>query len=228
MLRLSVPVSTRMMYGTVLPLSVVVVATSDGGWSGSYGLYSPGFVPLGWYRYEIFVGALHWASCGGPSPFSAVVQIHGWTCGPANTGPPFGWLVIVRRAPRPSGSRASSTFLPTRKPSTRPTSRPALSGEKSAVTSRPRRVMRTAFEKLSVGRETRTSTSPPETRSARLDNVSIRTCPLDASATGTALSAAVISIVAAATRRPGWTIRAAPGASRTATRVAAGWPSGRS
>ena len=35
--RFCVPVSCRMMYGTVLPWSVVVVATSAGGLAGSYG-----------------------------------------------------------------------------------------------------------------------------------------------------------------------------------------------
>lgn len=44
-------------------------------------------------------GVLHWASCAGPRPFSSVAQTQGCTCGPANIGPPTGWLVIVSWAP---------------------------------------------------------------------------------------------------------------------------------
>ena len=44
--RSSAPVSWRTMNGTVLPLSVCVVATSLGGLSGSYDLRSPPLVDL--------------------------------------------------------------------------------------------------------------------------------------------------------------------------------------
>src|SRR5215212_9488508 len=75
------------MNGTVLPWSVVVVATSDGGFSGSYAVSPP--PPSGKYSHSTVGGWLH---CASPAPDW---QTHGCTCGPENTGPPLGWLVIV-------------------------------------------------------------------------------------------------------------------------------------
>src|SRR3954471_18066935 len=115
---------------------------------------------------------LHWASRGGPSPTGTtvgevpllaggfcVLHTHGWTCGPVKTGPLIGWLVIVIRAPRPSGSWASTRLGPLASPVTRPTP----SGPKADVTSRSPTVTVRPAEGW-----TRTSASPPEIRSARL------------------------------------------------------------
>ena len=44
---------------------------------------------------ETTAGPSHLASVGAGNPLTGR-QSHGCTCGPANTGPPFGWLVTVR------------------------------------------------------------------------------------------------------------------------------------
>src|SRR5213595_1564846 len=107
-----VPCSTRTMYGTVRPSSVVVVGTSAGGLSASYGRKTPGAARY-WYSY---VGAVvHFASFGGLLPPEALSQIQGCTCAPASTGPPEGWLVIVRWAVCPPAPAATTSFGPLRR-----------------------------------------------------------------------------------------------------------------
>src|SRR6476469_167299 len=69
-----VPVSRRTMNGTVLPWSVVVVATSGGGCA--------------------------WSSVAPEK------HVHGLIWGPARTGPPIGWFVIVSVAELPPGANA--------------------------------------------------------------------------------------------------------------------------
>src|SRR5438067_8207081 len=99
------------MYGTVVPLSVVVVATSGGGLLGSYAENAPVTDDL--YSYSYFVGALH---CGS---FDLFWQSHGWTCGPEKTGPPFAWSTSVWLA-RPPVAVAVSRLAPSCSPVTRP------------------------------------------------------------------------------------------------------------
>src|SRR3954466_14587296 len=133
---------------------------------------------------------LHWASRGGPSPTGTtvgdvpllaggfcVLHTHGCTCGPANTGPPMGWLVIVRRARRPSGRAAVISLGPLASPVTSPVRRPPPASEKAAVTSRPSTSALTGVVAASSGRSMATSASPPEIRSARLDSTSMRRSP---------------------------------------------------
>src|SRR6266540_2995552 len=61
------PYSTRTMYGTSRPVSVVVVATSVAGAAGSYGR-KPDFAgSLDRYTNRYTIGVLHCASVGGPS-----------------------------------------------------------------------------------------------------------------------------------------------------------------
>src|SRR6266540_164908 len=170
------PYSTRTMYGTSRPVSVVVVATSVAGAAGSYGR-KPDFAgSLDRYTNRYTIGVLHCASVGGPSGIPGrpwVRHTHGCTWGPAKTGPPIGWLVIVTCAPTvaaPWVSVAVTTFGPTTSPVTTPSSEPSNCGEKAAVTSRPPTLTRTPLASLRGGSATRTRASPPEIRSARLDS----------------------------------------------------------
>src|SRR6266498_662516 len=91
------PYSTRTMYGTRRPVSVVVVATSVAGAAGLYGR-KPGLAgSLDRYTNRYTVAVSHWASLGGPSGIPGrpwVRHTHGCTCGPATTGPPRGSVVI--------------------------------------------------------------------------------------------------------------------------------------
>src|SRR3954454_21354222 len=103
------------MNGTVLPWSVVVVATSDGGFFWSYGLKPPA---VDMYVSSYLTGSLHCSSV------AVAWHFHGLTCGPEKTGPPFGWFVIVIAAPLPDGSSAFSVLRPSASPDTRPSSRP--------------------------------------------------------------------------------------------------------
>src|SRR3954452_246501 len=115
-----------MMNGTVLPWSVVVVATSAGGLFGSYG-WRPPAVDMYWNSYV--GGWLHCAS------MAVGWHFHGCTCGPEKTGPPFGWLVIVTAAPRPEGSSACSSLRPSASPVTSPSKRPLSRTANALVTS---------------------------------------------------------------------------------------------
>src|SRR5258706_16433969 len=71
-----------------------------------------------------------------------VAQTQGWVCEPSSTGPPRGWLVMVRVAkgrpsPRPLAS-AAKRFLPTLRPVSTPRSVPfSASATKDAPTSAP-------------------------------------------------------------------------------------------
>src|SRR6476659_1470089 len=100
------------MNGTVLPWSVVVEATSEGGFFGSYGWNCCVVDDLYWYAY--LTGSLHCESV------AVDWHCHGLTCGPENTGPPFGWSKIVIREPLPSGSVAWSAFGPSARSVSRP------------------------------------------------------------------------------------------------------------
>src|SRR3954469_22391337 len=106
------PVSSRTMNGTVLPWSVVVLLTSLGGLSGSYGCSPPPPVGLYWYEYD--TGRLHWAST------APAKHVHGLICGPAITGPPIGWLRSFRLAARPPGANAVTVWAPLDSPVSRP------------------------------------------------------------------------------------------------------------
>src|SRR3954454_14955875 len=114
------------MNGTVLPSSVVVVATSDGGFFGSYG-WKPPLVDM--YVSSYLTGSLHWSSV------AVAWHFHGLTCGPAKTGPPFGWFVMVMAAPLPDGSRAFSVLRRSASPVTSPSKRPFSRTAKALVTS---------------------------------------------------------------------------------------------
>src|SRR4051794_3418179 len=126
-----------MMNGTVLPWSVVVEATSPGGFAGSYGLKPP-LVDL--YLNSYLTGSLHWSSC------AVAWHFHGFTCGPERTGPPSGWFVIVIAAPRPDGSSACSVFVPSWRPVTRPSKRPFSRTAKAVVMSES-----PSFTRMSAG-----------------------------------------------------------------------------
>src|SRR6266508_5589663 len=170
------PYSTRTMYGTRRPVSVVVVATSVAGAAGLYGR-KPGLAgSLDRYTNRYTIGVSHWASVGGPSGMPGrpcVRHTHGCTWGPAKTGPPIGWLVIVTCAPTtaaPWRSVARTTFGPTTRPVTTPSSEPSGCRENAAVSSRPPTVTRTSLAWWRDGSATRTRASPPEIRSARLES----------------------------------------------------------
>src|SRR4051794_21826322 len=120
-----------MTNGTVVPVWVVVVATSSGGLFGSYGWKAPSTDERYWYSY---VGAC--SHFGSFEPFS---QVHGLTCGPEIAGPPFAWSTSVIRAVRRPGADALRTFEPTRRPVSSPSKRPFGRRAKLLVTSWPRR-----------------------------------------------------------------------------------------
>src|SRR3954447_20299082 len=116
------------------------MSESAGGFFGSYGSNRPVFAFLN--TKLTAAGVLHWASCGGPRPTGTtvgevplfcggfwVLHTHGCTCGPEKIGPPIGWLVIVMRARRPSGSAAVSSLGPSARPVTRPVRRPPPASE---------------------------------------------------------------------------------------------------
>ena len=150
--RLTVPRSTRTMYGSVTPASVVVVARSAGAGPTVYGL-KHGFVGAGvggfgsgsdalqfaavvLYQSLYSVAMLHCASVAvverplallaGVLPDAAwaigVAHTHGAICEPASTGPPTGWLFTVNVADAPCAV-AVITLLPFARPVTRPTMR---------------------------------------------------------------------------------------------------------
>src|SRR3989442_11121942 len=98
------------MKGTLTPWSVFVVATSVGGPAGLYGWRSNFVGSVERYSHVYVAGLLHAASTAPASHF------HGCSWGPANSGPPFGWSVIVRRALEPSGRTASISLAPSCKP----------------------------------------------------------------------------------------------------------------
>src|SRR5689334_3806905 len=93
--------------------------------------------------------ALVWGVVSSPFWAVGVAHTHGCTCGPANTGPPAGWLVTVSRATVTVWSAghhgttgwtrrpADSTVGPSVRPWTRPRSTWAAgSAVNAAVTSR--------------------------------------------------------------------------------------------
>ena len=106
---------------------------------------------------------------------TGVAQIHGDDCEPSRIGPPFGWLVTTMRAllKPPFVELAVMLFAPFLRPVTRPTVRPSERVVNAEVTSTPS----TSTFRLDAapigGSLTSTRTSPPETRSARVDNVVI-------------------------------------------------------
>jgi len=107
-----------------------------------------------------------------------VAQIHGWVCERRSTGPPRGWLVIVRLArgrpsPRPLAS-ATKWFSPSRKPVSTPRNvRAFASATNDAPTFAPSSVSVTFCIGTFFGTWTSTSASPPLIRSARFDKVLI-------------------------------------------------------
>ncbi len=107
-----------------------------------------------------------------------VAQIQGMVCDPSSTGPPRGWLVIVRLAkgrplPRPLAS-ASTRFSPSERPVSTPRRvRAAGSATNAASTFAPLSVSVTFSIGTSLGTFTSTSASPSLIRSARFDRVRI-------------------------------------------------------
>jgi hypothetical protein len=98
-----------------VPWSVVVDAISlaGGGDAGSYALNVREAASM--YANVNADVALHWASNGMGKPVT-VRQTHGWTCGPAKTGPPIGWFVIVRWTVGPCPIVAITSLAPTARP----------------------------------------------------------------------------------------------------------------
>src|SRR3954468_8302330 len=168
------------MNGTVCPFWVFVDATSPGGFLGSYGCSPPSTDDLYWYSKV--AGFSHFGF------FEPFLQTHGFTCGPARTGPPPAWLTIValavRRLPR-TRTVALTTLRPTRSLLTTPSKRPlARRGErrgarraKLRVTLRLPTVPRTRFAFAPRGRRMATSASPPEIRSARFETTCTASLP---------------------------------------------------
>ena len=116
-------------------------------------------------------------------------QVQGWICGPEVTGPPIGWLRMVRRAPSPPGTRATTVFAPLRNPVSMPSKRPVGRTAKRPVTPLPFRLTRTRDARVPFGYFTATRASPPETASARLDRTSIETFACAGAAAHAAISA---------------------------------------
>src|SRR5712691_1827307 len=107
-----------------------------------------------------------------------VAQIHGVVCEPSSTGPPIGWLVILRRAcgslcPRPSASATNSLSPSTRSVTTPRRVRAAALVLNAPVTARPLSRKVTWFSGTFFGTRTSSSASPPLTRSARFDSDTI-------------------------------------------------------
>ncbi len=109
---------------------------------------------------------------------TGVAQIHGVVCEPSSTGPPRGWLVIVRLArgwssPGPLAA-ATNWFSPTRRPRSTPRSvRACGSVTNPAPTFAPLSVSATSCNGTSFGTRTSTSASPLLIKSARFDKVLI-------------------------------------------------------
>ena len=109
---------------------------------------------------------------------AGVAQTQGVVCEPSSTGPPRGWLVIVRLAqgrplPLPLAS-ATNRLSPAVRPVSTPRSvRASASATKAASTLLPLSVSVTLCIGTSLGTRTSTSASPSLTRSARFDKVLI-------------------------------------------------------
>ena len=144
-------------------------------------------------------------------------QVHGWICGPAKTGPPIGWFVTYSRAAPPPRMRAVSGTRPTRRPRTRPSRRRGPVRRSARVTLRCPAVSRRREARTPRGSLTRTSASPPDTRSARFDRTLIRGAGTRASAAiGDSKAPAQAASASPVVRRPptsaGSTRRGQPGA----------------
>src|SRR5438105_506111 len=156
------------MNGTFAPVWVVVVATSGGGFCGSYGLNPP---VVDMYSYEYVVGALH---CGSLEPFW---HTHGCTCGPANSGPPIGWLTSCVVAAGWPGRFARSVLEPSGRPVRSASYRPFGRTANAPVTSRRPNLTRIPDARAPRGARTATSASPPEIRFERPESTSILGMP---------------------------------------------------
>src|SRR6266849_739242 len=100
-----------------------------------------------------------------------VAQIQGRICVPENTGPPIGWLLIVRYAPFFLVGLAVTTLLPLDRPVITPSTRPFARWANASLTSRPPTSTFNPEAEAPCGRTISTRASPPLTRSARLDRV---------------------------------------------------------
>ena len=115
--------------------------------------------------------SVSWLHCASTAPSW---QVHGWICGPENTGPPIGAFVIVSCAPPACGVRAVTTFAPTRE-----VGHEADDAAVGAAAERAGDVPAVDVDGRIARRRraatTSTSASPPETRSARFDRTRIST-----------------------------------------------------
>src|SRR3954452_17831559 len=198
------------MNGTVTPSVVVVVSTSSsaGGFFGSYSWNAPpllfevvpGSAAPSWdepfltYRKRYDGAWLHFAS------FALVWQVHGLIWGPASTGPPIGWFVTYSRAALPPEMRAVSGTRPTGSLRTRPSSVRVPVRWRDDVTLRLPALSRRRLFFAPRGSVTRTSASPPETRSARFDSTLMVGAGMRASA-GAAVSSVKARATSAGARR---------------------------
>src|ERR1700759_1653418 len=183
-----------MMYGTVWPLTVNV-ATSSGGLSGLYGCSFVWLVDL--YLYAYVAGRLHWLSS------EPAGQVHGCTCGPANSGPPCGWLVSVIFAPVPSGSFASTVFGPSSRPVTRPRVLCSDCAAKAELSSGPPTSTVTLCASSPVGTVISSRASLSTTRSARLERTLIVVLSAAVAVDATSASNRTAATVAASSARAG-------------------------
>ncbi len=169
------------MNGTAVPSSVVVVATSLGGFCGSYDWSDAPTAPTTgvWMATPPLVGSLdlyQYTTLGGSAQSRALDplrHVHGSMSGPEKTGPLWGTFFTQSRAPEPSPSLAVIGVRPTGRPVTRPRS-PGPAGRNALVTSRWPAVTLTRSRAVPVGTAISTRVSPPDTRSARPE--SVRTC----------------------------------------------------
>ena len=137
-----------------------------------------------------FVGALHCASVAFPSSASSVMQVHGWTCRPANTGPPMGWFVTVSLAARARLARATTRLGPFLRPVTRPLTCLPRRVASARVTLRPLTVTRS--REAFFGSFTASRASPPLIRSARLDSVRISSGRFASAAAGSSTASTAV------------------------------------
>lgn len=109
---------------------------------------------------------------------SAVSQMNGCSCGPANTGPVMGWFFTVSCPESAPWALAVNVLLPVASSFTTPISAWSPDGRKSEVTSRPATSTRTVSAVMDAGTSTRIRASSPDTVPGRDDTAVTRSFPL--------------------------------------------------
>jgi len=130
-----------------------------------------------------------WLHCASSAPDW---QVHGWICGPENTGPPFGWFTTGALA-SPLGVCAVSRLDPSARPVTRAMKRPSPSTPDTTVAGEPLFSSTTDEGGVAGGSTTSIKTSPPLIRSARFESTSIAGAPRPAPGSAAKSSARVVT-----------------------------------